>query len=156
MTSITTSENVWDVAESKKKTTKLEKVASKWDLEYIDMYNECGALSCSRDFLTYLVDLSHMVTYEQGREILAECRAARSKRSQRNARSWVISDVQSAIARAEELGYKRDSGSTPRLRRTASRSQHSQVHEAGSDGGNQVKENDDRMQELPKNHRRQP
>jgi hypothetical protein len=145
MTSITTSENVWDVAESKKTTTKLEKVASKWGLEYINMYNEWGALTCSRDFLIALVELSSMVTYEQGREILAECRAARSKISRRNARSWAISDVQSAIARAKELGYMRDSGSTPR---TASRSQHPQVHEAGSDGGNQVKENDDRIQEL--------
>jgi hypothetical protein len=79
MTSITTSENVWDVAESKKATTKLEKVASKWDLEYIDMYNEWGALSCSRDFLKYLVDLSHMVTYKQGREILAECGEEQNK-----------------------------------------------------------------------------
>ena len=145
--SITTSKNVLDVAETKKTTTKLKKVASKWGLEYINMYNEWGAHSCSRDFLIPLVDLSSMVTYDQGRQILAECRAARIKTRRRNANSWAISDVRSAIVRAEELGYKRVPGGTPRSRRTASISQHSQVHEAGSDGGNEVKENDDRMKE---------
>ena len=38
---ITTSKDVWDVAKTKKTTTKLNKVASGWGLEYIDMYNEC-------------------------------------------------------------------------------------------------------------------
>ena len=146
--SITTSKNVWDIAETKNTTTKLKKVASNWGLEYIDMYKEWGAHSCSRDFLIPLVDLSRMVTYDQGRQILAECRAARIKSRRRNANNWAISDVRSAIVRAEELGYKRDSGSTPRSRRATSISQHSQVYEAGSDGGNQAKENDDRMQEL--------
>jgi hypothetical protein len=144
---ITTSKDVLNVVKTKKTTTtttKLKKVASEWGLEYIDMYNEWGAHSCSKDFLTPLFDLSRMVTYEIGREILAGCREARSKISTRNAKNWAISDVHLAIARAEELGYKRDSGSTTRSRRTASTSQHSQVHEAGSDGGNQVKENDDR------------
>jgi hypothetical protein len=144
---ITTSKDVLNVVKTKKTTTtttKLKKVASEWGLEYIDMYNEWGAHSCSKDFLTPLFDLSRMVTYEIGREILAGCREARSKISTRNAKNWAISDVHLAIARAEELGYKRDSGSTTRSRRTASISQHSQVHEAGSDGGNQVKENDDR------------
>jgi hypothetical protein len=150
MTSITTSKNVWDVAETKKSTPKLEEVASRWGLKYIDMYNEWGAHSCSRDFLNSLAVLSRMVTYDQGRQILAECRAARSEVSRRNAKTWAISDVKSAIARAEELSYKRDSGNTPRSRRTASISQHSQVHEAGSGGGNQIKENDDRMQEPPR------
>jgi hypothetical protein len=143
---ITTSKDVLNVVKTKKTTTtttKLKKVASEWGLEYIDMYNEWGAHSCSKDFLTPLFDLSRMVTYEIGREILAGCREARSKISTRNAKNWAISDVHLAIARAEELGYKRDSGSTTRSRRTASTSQHSQVHEAGSDGGNQVKENDD-------------
>lgn len=144
MPSITTSENVWDVAESRKTANKLEKVASKWGLEYIDMYEEWGEHSCSRDFLTLLFDLSCIVTYEKGREILLKCRAARSNKSTRNAKRWAISDVRLAIARAEELGYKRDSGSTPRSRQTESISRHSQVHEAGNDGGNQVKENDDR------------
>ena len=37
---ITTSKDVWDVAKTKKTTTKLNKVASGWGLEYIDMYNE--------------------------------------------------------------------------------------------------------------------
>ena len=145
---ITTSKDVWDVAKTKKTTTKLNKVASGWGLEYIDMYNEWGAHSCSRDFLSPLVNLSRMVTFKQGQEILAKCKAARSKTSGMIAKSWAISDVQLAIARAEELGYKRDSGSTSRSRQTASISQHSQVHEAGSDGGNQAKKNDDRMQEL--------
>jgi hypothetical protein len=131
MPPITTSENVWDVAESRKTSTKLKKVASKWGLEYIDMYEEWGEHSCSRDFLTLLFDLSCIVTYEKGREILSECRAARSKTSTRNAKRWAISDVHLAIARAEELGYKRDSGSTPRSRQTESISRHSQVLKMG-------------------------
>jgi hypothetical protein len=118
---VETSAHVLEIAKANKTNPKLKKIAEKWNLNYIDIYNQWYPLGCSRDFLIELVKLSSLVNdYEQGQEILANCKKTRIEETKANARIWLISDARQAVSKAKEQESVHNSDSTSRPRRTAS------------------------------------
>jgi hypothetical protein len=118
---VETSAHVLEIAKANKTNPKLKKIAEKWNLNYIDIYNQWYPLGCSRDFLIELVKLSSLVNdYKQGQEILANCKKTRIEETKANARIWLISDARQAVSKAKEQESVHNSDSTSRPRRTAS------------------------------------
>lgn len=61
MDSVTTSDDVLNLINSKKTVPKLKKIAKAWNLDCIQIYREWYPLGCSRDFLIPLVELSRLI-----------------------------------------------------------------------------------------------